>query len=176
MQKVHYSLPGLTLIIYLHFRQMILVLTRTDYPQIVERRKQMLSCKHPAHTLQNTEHIVGRSSLQITDSLTKVFNRFSLFAIRVSELHEIYFILSPLNTSASLLFQISQITLVLNMKIACSFKLLQYDKDGQDTETPTVTELYSSFFHSVINTFCIISQMLTFVTICICPRVSYDKN
>lgn len=39
--------------------------------------------------LQNTKHTVGKSSLQITDSLTKVFNHFFLFAIGVSELHEI---------------------------------------------------------------------------------------
>lgn len=88
-----------------------------------------------------------------------------------------YFILSPLNTSTSLPFQISQITLVFHVTIACSFKLLKDDKDGQDAETPAMTEHYSSFFHSVINMFCgIILQMLLFVTICICPPVSYNKN
>lgn len=67
---------------------MLLVLTRRDYPQIVERRKHLLSRKHPAHKLQNTKHIVGKSLLQTTDSLAKVFNNFSLIAIGASELHE----------------------------------------------------------------------------------------
>ena len=72
-----YSLPGLTLMLHLHFQQMILVLTGRDYRQVVERRKHLLWCKPPAHMLQNTKHIVGKSSLQITGSLTKVFNFFS---------------------------------------------------------------------------------------------------
>lgn len=40
----------------------------------------------------------------------------------------------------------SQITLVLNLSIACHFRILKDDKDGQDMGTPSVTEHYSSFF------------------------------
>lgn len=61
-----------------------------------------------------------------------------------------YIILSPLDVSPSLLFKVSQITLLLNVKIACNSKLLKDDKGGRDTETSVVTELYSPFFRNVM--------------------------
>lgn len=71
----------------------------------------------------------------------------------------------------------SQITLVLNVSIACHFKIRKDDKDGQGMGTPSETERCSSFFHNnMINVFCgIILQMLTFLTICLHTKVRYDK-
>lgn len=136
----------------------------------------MVSHRHPNCTFQKTNHIEGKTSLQITDSLTKVSNHFPLCATEYQN-YTRCFISWPLNTSPSLLFQIPQITLVLSEKIACSSKLLKDDKDGQDTETPVVTEQYSSFFPKRDNVFCsIISQMLTLVGMSIHPRVSSSKT
>lgn len=151
IQKVRYSLTVLTLIMYLHFQQTMLVLTRRDNPQILEKEnKHLLSCKHPACTLQKAKHVEDKLSPQIR-LLNKTFQSFSPVchrSIRITWHTSLCHL--RIHLPLCLLFQISQITLVLNVKIACSSKLLKDDKDGQDAETPMVTEHCSPFLHSMI--------------------------
>lgn len=129
-------------------------------------------CFHacPGCALQKAKHVEGKSYFK---SQAPCSNPFPLFAIGLLELHKILHFVTLEYVSLSAVPGTTNYP-VPNGKIACSLKLLQDDKDGQDAETPAVTEHDSSFFHSVINRFRgIISQ--TIVTICIHPKTD-DKS
>lgn len=66
---------------------MTLVFSLRDYYRQSKNRRTMWF--YTAHTLQNTKPVVDKSSLQITDYATEIFNHFSLFATGVSELYVI---------------------------------------------------------------------------------------